>query len=124
MDHATIATAISGIIGLGLGAGAHRLFVGDLKAGLAAKDKRIDSLRAEISTLGERFGGANRTIRDKDEAIAKLVERVEELEPDAALGRKHREQSQRALAKAQEANRQRNAAKAAGHVVQIKRKRA
>ena len=122
MDHATLATAISGLAGLAIGTGATGLFV---RGRIAAWRAKVDTRDATIEGLDKRCIGLRQVVREKDQSIERLTARVAELEPDAAAHREHVRKRDANLAKAQQTNRERHAAKAAGNVSPLpKRKRA
>jgi len=95
-----------------------------LRVDIMKRDETISDLVGELEMVSDKNVKLRVENRNKDQANEKLQHRIRALEPDAERGRKQREQSARALAAAQEANRKRNAAKLAGNVEPIQRKRA
>lgn len=110
LEHMTLATAATGLIGLGIGVPlgyAIRAAVNRrLRKTLAARDKAVDGLTNRIIDLKRDLGRKN----------AEIVE----MAPHAEVGRKHLAQRQIALAAANAANARRAAEKAAGNVRPIK----
>jgi hypothetical protein len=131
-----IPIAVSVLSGSTVGALGMTLFVGGrvqrFRHTIAARDKTIDAhasrirdAEAERDRQTDRCVKLRQAVRKNDQSLDVLARKLAEIEPDATLGRKHREQRDRALAAANAANRARSSAKHGSNVASLpKRKRA
>jgi hypothetical protein len=122
-----IPIALSVMAGATVGAGTVRLIarahIGRLRETIAAKQARADEQTKELILLGDRCVELRMACINKDNALGTLRARIDNLEPLAQAHLDAVRQRNENLAKAQAANRARQAAKLAGNVEALPERR-
>jgi predicted nucleic acid-binding Zn-ribbon protein len=122
-----IPIALSVMAGATVGAGTMALIAGgkieELRETIAAKQARADEQTKALTWLGDRCAELRMACINKDNALGTLRARIDNLEPLAQAHLDAVRQRNANLAKAQAANRARQAAKLAGNVEALPERR-
>jgi hypothetical protein len=123
LEHMTLATAATGLIGLGIGTVIGGFFAGvkhnGLRATIAKRDADLDSLRDTLEVRDVAVDVLTNIVDRLKRDLGRKNAEIVEMAPHAEVGRKHLAQRQIALAAANAAN-ARRAAEKAGNVRPIK----